>query len=427
MATLLQFTVGNCLSFSEKKTFEMIASSIKDDPITNVVSQNRYKYLKTAAIYGANSSGKSNLIKAMGLMGNMVTESVKLNDNDDLPYDPFLLSNENKNKPTHLEIVYLQDNTRVRYGFEYTLTSITEEWLFIKKGNASENVLFIRNQEGIGVSDDAFPEGVGLEEKTNNNRLFLSLVAQLGGTISKQIIEWFKTGYNVISGLNSSGYKGFTKQMFLKKEKGCDDAFNLFKKLQLGFQSVFATENDIDEDILLSKIHSELKDRILKDLKGKKSINIITTHKIYNKKGDIIGEESFDLQKRESAGTNKIFDLAGPIFDTLLNGKVLVVDELDAKMHPLISQHIISLFNNPESNPKNAQLIFTTHDTHLLSSNMLRRDQIWFTEKDKQERTDLYTIMDIVFPDGSKPRSDSNFEKNYINGRYGAIPYIVND
>lgn len=112
----------------------MIASSIKDDPITNVVSQNRYKYLKTAAIYGANSSGKSNLVKAMGLMGNMVTESVKLNDNDDLPYDPFLLSNESKNKPTHLEIVYLQDNIRVRYGFEYTLTSITEEWLFIKKG-----------------------------------------------------------------------------------------------------------------------------------------------------------------------------------------------------------------------------------------------------------------------------------------------------
>ena len=427
MATLLQFTVGNCLSFSEKKTFEMIASSIKDDPITNVVSQNRYKYLKTAAIYGANSSGKSNLVKAMGLMGNMVTESVKLNDNDDLPYDPFLLSNESKNKPTHLEIVYLQDNIRVRYGFEYTLTSITEEWLFIKKGNASENVLFIRNQEGIGVSDDTFSEGVGLEEKTNDNRLFLSLVAQLGGTISKQIIEWFKTGYNVISGLNSSGYKGFTKRMFLKKGKGCDDAFNLFKKLQLGFQSVFATENDIDEDILLSKIPSELKDKILKDLKGKKSIDIITTHKIYNKKGDIIGEESFDLQKRESAGTNKIFDLAGPIFDTLLNGTVLVVDELDAKMHPLISQYIISLFNNPESNPKNAQLIFTTHDTHLLSSNMLRRDQIWFTEKDKQERTDLYSIMDIVFPDGSKPRSDSNFEKNYINGRYGAIPYIVND
>ena len=168
------------------------------------------------------------------------------------------------------------------------------------------------------------------------------------------------------------------------------------KKLQLGFQSVFATENDIDEDILLSKIPSELKRQNFKRFKREKSIDIITTHKIYNKKGDIIGEESFDLQKRESAGTNKIFDLAGPIFDTLLNGTVLVVDELDAKMHPLISQHIISLFNNPESNPKNAQLIFTTHDTHLLSSNMLRRDQIWFTEKDKQERTDLYSIM-ILF------------------------------
>lgn len=426
MAILLQFTVGNYLSFSEEKTFEMIASSIKDAPVTNVVFHNRYKYVRTAAIYGANSSGKSNLVKAMGRMGNMVIDSVKLNDNDDLPYNPFLLSSESKKKPTHLEIVYLQDNDRIRYGFEYTLTSITGEWLFIKKGNAAEKVLFIRNKEGIGVSDDTFPEGVGLEEKTNDNRLFLSLTAQLGGTISKQIIDWFKTGYNVISGLDSFGYKGFTKQMFLEKGKACDDALALFQKLQLGFQNVFATERDADEDILLSKIPDDLKIKLLKDLKGKKSIDIVTTHKVYNRKGDIIGEENFDLQKRESAGTNKIFDLAGPVFDTLLNGKVLIVDELDAKMHPLISQHIIGLFNNPESNPKGAQLVFTTHDTHLLSSNLLRRDQIWFTEKDRQERTDLYSIMDIVFPDGSKPRSDSNFEKNYINGRYGAIPYIVN-
>ena len=107
--------------------------------------------------------------------------------------------------------------------------------------------------------------------------------------------------------------------------------------------------------------------------------------------------------------------------------KQLVIDELDAKMHPLISQYIIELFNNPETNPKNAQLIFTTHDTHLLSQKILRRDQIWFTEKDSKERTDLYSLIDIVLPDGTKPRNDANYEKNYIAGRYGAIPYILND
>ena len=126
----------------------------------------------------------------------------------------------------------------------------------------------------------------------------------------------------------------------------------------------------------------------------------------------------------ESEGTKKLFDMAGPFFDTLMNGNILVVDELDAKMHPLISLEIISLFNDPKRNPHGAQLIFTTHDTNLLSSKQLRRDQIWFTEKDEQERTDLYNMMDIVLPDGSKPRGDGNMERNYIRGRYGAIPYI---
>ena len=116
--------------------------------------------------------------------------------------------------------------------------------------------------------------------------------------------------------------------------------------------------------------------------------------------------------------------MAGPFFDALTSGDILVVDELDAKMHPLISQEIISLFNDPKRNKYGAQLIFTTHDTNLLSSKQLRRDQIWFTEKDETECTDLYNMMDIVLPDGTKPRGDGNLERNYIRGRYGAIPYI---
>ena len=142
---------------------------------------------------------------------------------------------------------------------------------------------------------------------------------------------------------------------------------------------------------------------------------------------NIVGTINFSFEDRESSGTNKLFDLSGPIFETLYSGSVLVIDELDAKMHPLISQYIIELFNNPETNPKNAQLIFTTHDTHLLSQKILRRDQIWFTEKDSKEQTDLYSLIDIVLPDGTKPRNDANYEKNYIAGRYGAIPYILND
>ena len=129
-----------------------------------------------------------------------------------------------------------------------------------------------------------------------------------------------------------------------------------------------------------------------RETQGKKSIELDSIHNVYSDKGKIVGTINFSFEDRESSGTNKLFDLSGPIFETLFSGAVLVIDELDAKMHPLISQYIIELFNNPETNPKNAQLIFTTHDTHLLSQKILRRDQIWFTEKDYKEQTDLLLI-----------------------------------
>lgn len=422
---LLQFTVGNVLSFKDKRAFTMEASGIKDTPVDNIIKSEAYKVLRTAAVYGANSSGKSNFIKAFAMMGELVLNSVKLNDSEELTYDPFLLSTETVEKPTYFEIVYLLGNMRFRYGFENTLHKIVGEWLFVKDGNKKEKVLFVRNTEGIGVADE-FKEGEGLEEKTNDNRLFLSLVAQLGGEISKGIIEWFRSGYSVLSGLSNKGYTGFSKIMFFQKLSGCDEARRFFRTLELGFKDINVTSQEFDESQLPSYMPSDLKKELVEKLSGKKSLDIFTIHKKYNKKGEIIGEESFNLAERESSGTRKLFDLAGPIFDTLLKGRTLIIDELDAKMHPLISEYIIKLFNDPKSNPNNAQLIFSTHDTHLLASNLLRRDQIWFTEKDKQESTDLYSIMDIVLPDGTKPRNDSNYEKNYINGRYGAIPYVGN-
>lgn len=422
---LLQFTVGNFLSIKEKRTFTMESTSIKDIPISNIVHQNKYRILRTAGIYGANSSGKSNFIKAFAAMGNMVITSVKLNDNEELMYDPFLLSTETEDAPTFFEIVYLKDNTRYRYGFEYNLTDIIGEWLFLKDANKQENILFLRNKDGIGVGEN-FLEGVDLEEKTNNNRLFLSLVAQLGGQISKQILDWFSKEFNVLSGLSSKGYTGFTKKMLLEQNDICKESLSFFKTLQLGFDQIFANEREFEETQLPEDLPQNIRRKLVKDLEGKKSIDVLTVHKKYNKKGQIVGDEIFNILERESSGTNKLFDLAGPIFDSLLKGKILIIDELDAKMHPLISQYIIDLFNNPLSNKYNAQLIFTTHDTHLLSTNILRRDQIWFTEKDNKESTDIYSMMDVVLPDGSKPRNDSNYEKNYINGRYGAIPFIKN-
>lgn len=194
--------------------------------------------------------------------------------------------------------------------------------------------------------------------------------------------------------------------------------------MRLGFNNIFTHE---EEPNVPQDLPMELKALFQREIQGKKSIELDSIHSVYSEKGKIVGTINFSFEDRESSGTNKLFDLSGPIFETLYSGTVLVVDELDAKMHPLISQYIIELFNNPETNPNNAQLIFTIHDTHLLSQKILRRDQIWFTEKDSKEQTDLYSLMDIVLPDGTKPRNDANYEKNYIAGRYGAIPYILND
>ena len=405
MVTLLQFTVGNYRSFHQARTFSMVPSSIQDNPKECVVAEGHYRYLTAAAVYGANSSGKSNLVMALATMKRMVLNSVKLNDHDFLFYDPFLLAEDSGNQPTHFEIVYLDaDETRVRYGFDYTLRQIEREWLFISKKNKKELPYFVRDEEGIGVDEMLFAEGIGLEERTNDNRLFLSLVAQLGGTISKNVLDFFNSGYNVISGLNSQGYEGLTERQFLNKEAESVDALQFFKDLQLGFIDIETDEHEIE--------------------KGRKEIDVFTVHNIYNKDGEITGKQRFRFDYCESQGTQKLFELAGPLFEALRHGRLLVMDELDAKMHPLISQHIIKLFSSEKTNQHHAQLLFTTHDTNLLSSHLLRRDQIWFTEKDKAESTDLYSLMHIVLPDGTKPRGDGNLERNYIKGRYGAVPYL---
>jgi AAA15 family ATPase/GTPase len=405
MAKLLQFTVGNFRSFREARTFSMTPSSIQDDPKENVVSTANYKYLTTAAIYGANSSGKSNLVMALAAMKNMVLNSVRLNDHDALAFDPFLLNVDGKERPTLFEMVYMTDEeTRLRYGFEYNAKQVLKEWLFVSVGNKKEQPYFVREEDGIAVNETIFAEAIGLEERTNDNRLFISLVAQLGGKVSKSVVEFFNSGFAVISGLNTLGYEGLTEQMFLSRTQETAEAMKFFQDLQLGFNDIEASESQTPT--------------------GQKVVDIYTNHNIYDDAGEVAGSQRFKFSKCESQGTQKLFELAGPLFHTLSTGCLLVLDELDAKMHPLISRHIIRLFSSTSTNPLHAQLIFTTHDTNLLSSRLLRRDQIWFTEKDETESTDLYSLMNIVLPDGTKPRGDGNLERNYIKGRYGAIPYL---
>ena len=275
----------------------------------------------------------------------------------------------------------------------------------------------MRVEDDFEVNKSQFPEGFGKEDATAGNRLFVSLVAQLKGEKSKKIIDWFGK-CNYLSGLTSQVYEGYTLQMLYEHRNGCDDALNFFHHVNLGFNNIIITEKENPNDF--SQMNSSPAD----NLNRKKIVETQTTHNIYNRDGSISGERAFAKDEMESEGTKKVIEMSGPIFDTLNKGKLLVVDELDAKLHPLLTRNIVGLFMDPNINRNGAQLIFATHDTHLLNLEYLRRDQIWFTEKDNTESSDLYSLIEFRDGDGNKVRNDSSIEKDYINGRYGAIPFF---
>ena len=413
---LINFSFGNFRSFRDTNSLRMEAGRV-DDLTESVIEKEGFRLLPVAAIYGANSSGKTNVIKAMGVFRYIVTKNSKLDPDDTLFQAPFLLDVQTQEAPTVFEIQILLEGVVYRYGFEYLSTEVVNEWLYEKevKPYARERCLFQREKQEIDISSEYFPEGKNKKELTRTNRLFLSLVAQLNGEISQKLIRYLGN-CNTICGLEGGGYEQLSLEMIEHHSEGYQETMELFKKLDLGF-----TEIEVEE----KEAPNGLKERIaaLQDVDPQKNQNAkvyetYTTHNVYDQDGKVVGHERLFANDAESNGTLKIIGLSGPLFDTLLKGKVLFVDELDAKLHPMLTRAIVHLFMNKETNPKGAQLVFTTHDTHLLDKEYLRRDQVWFTEKDATEASDLYSLLEF------KERNDRNFAKNYIEGRYGAIPFI---
>ena len=418
---LVNFTVKNYRSFKEERTFSMEASSIKEHE-ESVIKAGNQRLLPLTIIYGANSSGKSNLIFAIYTMQRMVKESVRLNESDPLLYDPFALDEVSRSAPTLFEVQFIQGENRYRYGFEYTKKEIVSEWLYENRFGEEEVELFIRSKDVIEVSEKAFPEGRGKEDLTNANRLFLSLVAQLKGEKSNVVMACVGE-CNMVSGIETERYENFTFEMFMEHLNGADEAQAFFKELQLGFNSFSVKKTDITTEKLASL--PELKrQQVEKEMSTHTFVDAITTHNIYNEEGQVVREHDFYRDEMESEGTKKVIELSGPIFDTLINGNTLIVDELDAKLHPLLTRNIVLLFMDPERNKHGAQLIFATHDTNLLDLSMLRRDQIWFAEKDKVESTDLYSLVEFEEDGQEEPNNKHDIERDYIRGRYGAIPFI---
>jgi hypothetical protein len=418
---LMEFSVRNYLSFKEKTTLSLLAAAIKEHVDTNIFSIDKYGLLKGAVIYGANASGKSNFIRAMSTMRRLVLQSFEQSSTDELGITPFLLSTETDNAPSFFEAVFLINNTRYRYGFEVDDKAVHAEWLFEAQKQA-EKPLFIRQQDGIEVMK-SFTEGKDLEERTRDNALFLAVVDQFNGRTAKQIMQWFNN-FITISGLSHEGYKAVTFGM-LENKKTQSLLLDFYKKLDLGFDDLAISKKPFDPRELPKDMPEGLVRQLVTDLEDSFLVDIKTIHKKYDASNKVKGTVEFDMRSQESSGTNKLFNISGPVFDVLNDGGVLIVDELDASLHPLLTLAITKLFNSKEFNRNNAQLIFATHDTNLLYYGHYRRDQIYFVERDNYGASQMYSLVEYK-EEGKTIRKDRSFEKDYIEGRYGAIPFIGN-
>lgn len=419
---LLEFTVANYLSFKNKTILSLSATSIKEHVSTNIFSAERNDLLKGAVIYGANASGKSNFIKAMSTMRRLILQSFEQTSANELDITPFLLNTETERAPSFFEAVFVIENVRYRYGFEVNNVSVQAEWLF-EALKQTEKPLFIREKDGIQVMPRAFPEGKDLEERTRDNALFLSVVDQFNGKTARRIMEWFNN-FITISGLSHEGYKAVTFDM-LENKNTQHLLLDFYKKLDLGFDDIAILKRPFDAKELPGDMPENLVKQLITDLEGAFRIDIRTKHKKYDVKNKVKGDVEFDMRSQESSGTNKLFNISGPVFDVLADGGVLVIDELDSSLHPLLTLAITRLFNSQEFNQKNAQLIFATHDTNLLYYGKYRRDQIYFVEKNKYGASEMYSLVEYK-EEGKTIRKDRSFEKDYIEGRYGAIPFIGN-
>lgn len=375
--------------------------------------------LKSAVIYGANASGKSNLIKALRFMKDFVRNSSKESQIDEpIHVRKYLFSTDTDNMPSIFEIVFMTNDVFYKYGFEIDSGKVSKEYLYAYP-KKRERIYFIRDDAGIDVKGH-FSEGKGLEKKTRPNALFLSVCAQNNGAISGDILKWFSTidfldNMNFLSSVISDypldKLYGNVKKYMLKLIGIADLQINniIFEnKGSIKFELRNDSSEELQESIVRNDIFVQSEKALYKQS---------TFHTKYNDKN--IPEKDVTLSlDYESEGTQKIIKYSVPIIEKLLKGGILIIDDMDAMLHTIISKELVKLFNN---NGKNAQFVIATHDVILLDKKYFRKDQVWFTEKDQYGATDIYSLIEFKID----KKNDEHYERDYIKGRYGAIPFLV--
>ena len=400
---LIRFNLKNFKSFKNENCLDMEATSLKEHEY-NVTKTDNGDYLKVSAIYGANASGKTNVLQAFGYMKRRILvsdDSKKNSPIDEENIYSFMINDE----PIGLEVEILAKNNKIyKYGFEVAKDKIISEWLYEKRINKFYPI-FERENNNVTMKANKISELINIDEKT----LFLNIYSKIdkNNVDFNNVYEWFINATYL--NLGDPDFEKFINERISLKIL-IDESY---KKELLKFIKTF------DNGIVGIKITPN-------SIEAVKNNNGVIDLKVIHKGED--GKQvalPFDL---ESNGTRKMFHLFDFFMDALKNGMVLFVDELDAKLHPLLTRYIINLFHNSDTNKGNGQLIYSTHDTVNLNKETFRRDEIWFAEKDKDGISEIYALSDYVLEDdknsGKKVRNDATYNKDYLTGRYGAIPVL---
>ena len=416
---LIEFNVTNFLSFQDSaqislvkaKNTELEGSNAFSPPVTSTPS-----LLRSSAIYGPNAAGKSNFIKAIQLMQHLVLNSARESQaGDALSVKPFLLDESNASLPSDFEVSFVSEGVRYQYGFSATSERVLEEWLYAyPKGRPQRWIERAFDAESQtyqwGKMDKLSGQKQLWQESTRANALFLSTAIQLNSQQLKPVFNWFSETLRVAQ--FGRWHPGYSTQV-CESEETRKKVIQFLQAADVAIDGIELEYQKFSPDSLSDDLPDEVKSQIEAKFKDKPIVNVKTTHVLSNGKKVL-----FDLDD-ESDGTQKIFALSGPWLDTLEKGYTLFIDELHDNLHPLMVKFLVELFHNEETNPNNAQLIFTTHDTSILNQEVFRRDQIWFCEKDKDQASSLYPLTDF-----SPRKGVDNLEKGYLSGRYGALPYL---
>jgi AAA15 family ATPase/GTPase len=412
---LLRFRFSNVRSFRDEQELSLVAGPGKDLPeLVRHPPGVREGVLPLAAMYGANASGKTNVLRSLAFMKNAVSASYrKWKPDGPIPRDPFLADESSRGQGSEFVVDFLLRGIRHQYGFRLDSESVLEEWLHVYP-NAKKQTWFHR-KAGVRIlfSSKLPGENRTIENLTRKNCLFLSAAAQNNHEALLPIYQWFVTSVIFVMGGRSDEV---TKGLCAASESRRSIS-SLLAAADLGIVDIQIQEenrSDVEKRVLEAVVAIIRSDGAPDPPIPETVSNIQLVHRFGDRLSAFTGEQ-------ESDGTIAYLAVLGPVVDAIRNGALMCIDELDASLHPLLAGQLTRLFNSPSSNPRGAQLIFTTHDINLLGAGLLRRDQVWFTEKNNDGASHLYPLSDF------KPRKEENLQSGYLQGRYGAIPFINPD